>query len=439
MRRWPAAWACRACATSSRTSPSRSSIRMPTRPSPIAARAAAPARAAACSIEIERGADRRSCRGRHRGRGLRAARRSPIRSGARWSSKQHRRFEQLSDIFGFRVLVDSSTNATGRSASSTAPGAPCRAGSRTTSRRRSRTTTARFTPPSSARITCASNCRSAPATCTRSPSAGWPRTRSTRTSQPLEAEGREPPAAESNAYRWLRRLVDMLSEGDNPEGIPRAYQARAVPRPGLLLHAQGRLIALPKGATPIDFAYAVHTDIGNSCVGCRDQRPPCAADDRAERMATRSRSFAPSPGAARRPGRGLRSPARRGRQSAAPPARRCATNMPGLGREIMERVLISPRAASYSEKDMAHAIPKLGIKNVEDGWRRSAGASCRAAEMLRAMGSSPDAAAKRKPRRDGRQEAGSDAISGSRRRRRCCRSAFRPQPAPCPASGSSAS
>ena len=32
---------------------------------------------------------------------------------------------------------------------------------------------------------------------------------------------------------------------------------------------KGRLIALPRGATPIDFAYAVHTGIGNTCVGCK--------------------------------------------------------------------------------------------------------------------------------------------------------------------------
>ena len=57
-------------------------------------------------------------------------------------------FEQLSDIFGFRV-VDATTSrtATARSASCTPPGRSCRGASRTTSRRRSRTTIARSTPP----------------------------------------------------------------------------------------------------------------------------------------------------------------------------------------------------------------------------------------------------------------------------------------------------
>ena len=55
-------------------------------------------------------------------------------------------FEQLSDIFGFRVVVDTTANATRRSASCTPPGRSCRAASRITCRRRSRTTTARSTP-----------------------------------------------------------------------------------------------------------------------------------------------------------------------------------------------------------------------------------------------------------------------------------------------------
>ena len=56
-------------------------------------------------------------------------------------------FEQLSDIFGFRVVVNTLPSATRRSASCTRPGRSCPGASRTTSRRRSRTTTARSTPP----------------------------------------------------------------------------------------------------------------------------------------------------------------------------------------------------------------------------------------------------------------------------------------------------
>ena len=43
---------------------------------------------------------------------------------------------------------------------------------------------------------------------------------------------------ESRAFAWLRRTMAMLAEGDNPGGVPGAHQARAVPGPGLLLHAE---------------------------------------------------------------------------------------------------------------------------------------------------------------------------------------------------------
>ena len=44
---------------------------------------------------------------------------------------------------------------------------------------------------------------------------------------------------ESNAYAWLRHTIELLSEGVEFGGVPRAHQARAVPRPGVLLHAEG--------------------------------------------------------------------------------------------------------------------------------------------------------------------------------------------------------
>ncbi len=74
---------------------------------------------------------------------------------------------------------------------------------------------------------------------------------------------------ESNAYQWLRRLVSLLLEGDNPEEFLEHTKLELFQDQVFCFTPKGRLIALPKGATPIDFAYAVHTDIGNSCVGCK--------------------------------------------------------------------------------------------------------------------------------------------------------------------------
>ena len=74
---------------------------------------------------------------------------------------------------------------------------------------------------------------------------------------------------ESNAYQWLRRLVENLLEGDNPEEFLEHTKLELFHDQVFCFTPKGRLIALPRGATPIDFAYAVHTDVGNSCVGSK--------------------------------------------------------------------------------------------------------------------------------------------------------------------------
>ena len=74
-------------------------------------------------------------------------------------------------------------------------------------------------------------------------------------------------AGKSNPYIWLRRLVDTLLEGDNPEEFLEHTKLELFQDQVFCFTPKGGLIALPMGATPIDFAYAVHTDIGNSCVG----------------------------------------------------------------------------------------------------------------------------------------------------------------------------
>jgi GTP pyrophosphokinase len=74
-------------------------------------------------------------------------------------------------------------------------------------------------------------------------------------------------AQKENPYIWLRRLVDTLLEGDNPEEFLEHTKLELFQDQVFCFTPKGSLIALPRDATPIDFAYAVHTDVGNSCIG----------------------------------------------------------------------------------------------------------------------------------------------------------------------------
>ena len=74
---------------------------------------------------------------------------------------------------------------------------------------------------------------------------------------------------ESRAYRWLRRTIEMLAEGDSPEEFLEHTKLELFHDQVFCFTPKGRLIALPRGATPIDFAYAVHTELGNGAIGCK--------------------------------------------------------------------------------------------------------------------------------------------------------------------------
>src|SRR6478752_167331 len=72
---------------------------------------------------------------------------------------------------------------------------------------------------------------------------------------------------ESKAYAWLRRTIELLAEGSNPEEFLEHTKLELFQDQVFCFTPKGRLIALPRHATPLDFAYAVHTDIGNAAVG----------------------------------------------------------------------------------------------------------------------------------------------------------------------------
>ncbi len=72
---------------------------------------------------------------------------------------------------------------------------------------------------------------------------------------------------DSGPYVWLRRLVETLLEGSNPEEFLEHTKLELFQDQVFCFTPKGRLIALPHGATPLDFAYAVHTDVGNGAIG----------------------------------------------------------------------------------------------------------------------------------------------------------------------------
>jgi guanosine-3',5'-bis(diphosphate) 3'-pyrophosphohydrolase len=74
---------------------------------------------------------------------------------------------------------------------------------------------------------------------------------------------------DTNAYAWLRRTIEALAEGDSPEDFLENTKLELFQDQVFCFTPKGKLIALPRGATPIDFAYAVHTDVGDTCVGVK--------------------------------------------------------------------------------------------------------------------------------------------------------------------------
>jgi GTP diphosphokinase / guanosine-3',5'-bis(diphosphate) 3'-diphosphatase len=193
---------------------------------------------------------------------------------------------------------------------------------------------------------------------------------------------------ESGPYMWLRRLVETLLEGSNPEEFLEHTKLELFQDQVFCFTPKGRLIALPRGATPIDFAYAVHTDVGNSTVGAlingrqlplstvlrngdevqvltaRSQTPPIAW----ERLAVTGRARA----AIRRAGRD----ARRKQYS-----------------ELGRRLLIArfeKAGVTYADEKIKRVLPRLGQRAVDDVLAGVGRNELATVDVLRAV--APDAA-----------------------------------------------
>src|SRR5579863_7077701 len=81
--------------------------------------------------------------------------------------------------------------------------------------------------------------------------------------------GQQAGSVDGRQYRWLRELLDILEQASNPEEFLEHTKLEMFQDQVFAFTPKGDLIALPRGATPVDFAYAVHSQIGDTCVGAK--------------------------------------------------------------------------------------------------------------------------------------------------------------------------
>ena len=76
----------------------------------------------------------------------------------------------------------------------------------------------------------------------------------------------------ARARRWVAGLLDLQRRAGNSQEFIESLKIDLFPDDVYVFTPKGNILELPKGASPVDFAYAVHTDIGNHCVACRVDR-----------------------------------------------------------------------------------------------------------------------------------------------------------------------
>ena len=171
-------------------------------------------------------------------------------------------------------------------------------------------------------------------------------------------------AQESRAYAGLRKMVESLADGDSAEEFLEHTKLELFHDQVFCFTPKGRLIALPRRATPIDFAYAVHTDVGDGAVGCKvngrlvplvselnngDEVEIIRAEGQTPPAAWESMVITGKARAAIR--RATRTAVRR--------------QYAGLGKTILERAFARAEKP-YDEERLKVALPRLGRASFED-------------------------------------------------------------------------
>src|SRR6266568_1053165 len=189
---------------------------------------------------------------------------------------------------------------------------------------------------------------------------------------------------ESNAYAWLRRTIELLAEGSNPEEFLEHTKLELFHDQVFCFSPKGKLIALPPKATPIDFAYAVHTDVGNNAIGCKinGKIAPLVSElangDEVEILTSRAQLAPPAAWESIVVTGKARAAIRRATRAAV------RKQYAGLGRRIVERLFVRAKK-EYSDEKLQGALPRLARASIDDVMAAVGRGEMKASDVARAM------------------------------------------------------
>jgi GTP pyrophosphokinase len=189
---------------------------------------------------------------------------------------------------------------------------------------------------------------------------------------------------ESNAFAWLRHTIEMLSESSNPEEFLEHTKLELFHDQVFCFTPKGKLIALPRNANVIDFAYAVHTDVGNSAVGCKinGKFAPLSSElqngDEVEVLTSPVQSAPPAAWESLAVTGKARAAIRRATRVA------MRDQYAGLGRRIVERLFVRAKI-EYADDKLKGALPRLARASVEEVMASVGRGEMKASDVARAM------------------------------------------------------
>ncbi|SNS94135.1 GTP pyrophosphokinase [Tardiphaga sp. OK246] len=189
---------------------------------------------------------------------------------------------------------------------------------------------------------------------------------------------------ESNAFSWLRHTIGILSESTNPEEFLEHTKLELFHDQVFCFTPKGKLIALPRNANVVDFAYAVHTDVGNSAVGCKinGKFAPLSSElqngDEVEVLTSAAQQAPPSAWEGLAVTGKARAAIRRATRTAV------RDQYASLGRRIVERLFVRAKM-EYSDDQLKGALPRLARTSIDDVMASVGRGELRAADVARAM------------------------------------------------------